>query len=139
MSDPTFIPGVGSVITLDLNDVSLAANVTSVNDERDVMVKKVFGSSRAFKVPGIGSATLEVGGHVTVEHYPLIETAFGKKFIDFSVQVGEGGAATDGGLYTGTAVIASKSITANADGEWDFSLTLEVTGALTYTPPSPGS
>ena len=59
--------------------------------------------------------------------------------ISASIQIGEGSTVTDAGLYSGSVVLGTLNLTANADGEVDFSCTGQFDGAPTYTPPATGS
>jgi hypothetical protein len=54
--------------------------------------------------------------------------------ISASIQIGEASGSTDAGLLTGSLVVSSFSTTANADGEWDWSLDGTFSSAVTYTP-----
>ena len=40
---------------------------------------------------------------------------------------------TDAGLYSGMCVVGDFTIEANADGEWDWSISTTTSGVVTYT------
>ena len=44
---------------------------------------------------------------------------------------------TDAGLYAGMCVLSDYTISANADGEWDWSIEAQTSGEVSYTAPTP--
>jgi predicted secreted protein len=109
----------------------------SLNLNRNVMSKPVFGSGYARSLGGQRSGTFSANGHVAAEKIAAITALFeADAAVTFSIQVGAAGTATDGGLYTGACQVSSYSVETNADGEWDWSIQATTDGAVIYTPGS---
>lgn len=135
MPDPTFIPGYLATVTIDAEDLSAIGSVTRLQKSRNVMTKPTFGNEYGFSLGGQKIAAFSASGHLSAEKAAALEALFDEELpVDFSLQVGEGAGATDAGLHTGKCVISSLTIEANADGEWDWSLEAQTSGAVTYTP-----
>lgn len=139
MSD-AFIPGYLGTITINLEDLSAVGSVWRLDFSKDLHVKPVFGS-RAKRVLG-GQLTASIGfdGHATPAAVAALQDAYlSTTPIPVSVQIGEGSTPTDAGLYTGNVVLGTLSLTANADGEVDFTASGQFDGSPTYTAPATGS
>jgi predicted secreted protein len=140
MPDPTFIPGYLGTVTLNADNISAIGSVVSLKKTRNVMTKPTFGNEWGFSLGGQKIGAFSASGHVSAEQAADLEAIFASNApIAFSLQVGEGSAATDAGLHTGNCVVSDYTIEANADGEWDWSIDAQTSGALIYTPASPGS
>jgi hypothetical protein len=138
--DPTFIPGYLGTVTLNLEDISAIGSVVRLQKTRNVMTKPTFGNPWGFSLGGQRIGQFSANGHLSAEQAEALETAYNAQLpIEFSLQVGEGAGATDAGLHTGSCVISSLTIEANADGEWDWSIDAQTSGLVVYTPASPGS
>ena len=102
------------------------------------MPKPTFGSAYAFSLGGQKVGAFDASGHVSVEKLPELEAAFVSDApIAFSLQIGDAAGATDAGLYAGNCVVGDFTIEANADGEWDWSISCTTSGVVTYTAPTP--
>lgn len=140
MPDPTFIPGFLATVTLNNENVSAIGSVVRLQKRRNGMTKPTFGNPWGFTLGGQRIGAFSANGHVSAELAAALETMFEADApIEFALQVGEGAGATDAGLHEGLCVITSYTIEANADGEWDWSIDAQTSGAITYTPASPGS
>jgi hypothetical protein len=140
MPDPTFIPGYLGTVTLNLEDISAIGSVVRLQKSRNVMTKPTFGNPWGFSLGGQKIAQFSAQGHLSAEQAAALEAAYDEELpIEFSLQVGEGSGATDAGLHNGNCVISQLTVEANADGEWDWSLDAQTSGAVIYTPASPGS
>lgn len=138
-TSPTFIPGYLGTVTLNAQDISAIGSVVSLAKNRNVMTKPTFGQAWGFSLGGQRIAAFSASGHVSAELAPALEAAFDADApIGFSLQVGEGAGATDAGLHTGFCVISSFTISANADGEFDWSIDAQSSGSVTYTPAAGG-
>jgi hypothetical protein len=137
-SGPTFIPGYLGTVLLNADDISAIGSVVSLSKTRNLMTKPTFGSAYAHSLGGQKLGTFSAQGHVSAEQVSDLETAFNSDApIDFSLQIGDAAGPTDGGLYTGECVLSSFEITANADGEWDWSIEAQTSGPITYAAPTP--
>jgi hypothetical protein len=137
-SGPTFIPGYLGTVLLNADDISAIGSVVSLTKTRNLMTKPTFGSPYAHSLGGQKIGAFSAQGHVSAEQIADLDTAFNSDSpIAFSLQIGEAAGATDGGLYTGDCVLSSFEITANADGEWDWSIEATTSGDVVYTPPTP--
>lgn len=135
MPDPTFIPGYLATVLLNAEDFSAIGSVVRLQKSRNVMTKPTFGNPFGFSLGGQRLATFTANGHLSAEQAAALEAAYNATLpIAFSLQVGEGGEVTDAGLHTGSCVISQLTIEANADGEWDWSLDAQTSGAVVFTP-----
>lgn len=130
----TFIPGRLGVVTINANDVSAVGNVTSMSKSRDLLTKKVFGSDWAFTNEGQKIASFSASGFVAAEKAAALQAAFAAGTVTCSIQTGAAGQATDGGTESGEFVVGEYSVSANADGDWEWSLSAQSDGVITYTP-----
>jgi predicted secreted protein len=138
MPDPTFIPGYLGTVLLNTDDISAVGSVVSLSKTRNIMTKPTFGSPYAFSLGGQKLGSFSAQGHVSVEQIADIDNAFASDApIAFSIQIGDAAGPTDAGLYAGNCVLSDYTITANADGEWDWSIEAQTSGAVTYTAPTP--
>lgn len=137
-SGPTFIPGYLGTVTLNADDISAIGSVVSLTKTRNLMTKPTFGSAYAHSLGGQKIGAFSAQGHVSAESVGDLDAAFNSDApIAFSLQIGDAAGPTDGGLYSGDCVLSSFEITANADGEWDWSLEAQTSGEVTYAPPAP--
>jgi predicted secreted protein len=130
----TFIPGYLGVVTLNADNISAIGSVVRLAKSRNVMTKPTFGNPWSQSLGGQKVAAFSASGHISAELAADLETAFDAGEVAFSLQVGEAAGATDAGLHAGTCIISSYTLEANADGEWDWSIEAQTTGAVTYTP-----
>ena len=130
----TFIPGYLTEITIDAEDVTLIGNVTTYSDDQTAVPKPTFGSRYRRTIAGQGLYTIDVEGHLSAEQTEalwLIRTK--SEAVAWSVQIGAEGAATDGGIIDGFAVVTNFTMAADSEGNWSWSLTLEGDGEPSYT------
>ena len=138
MPDPVFIPGYLGTVTLNSDDISAVASVTTLETTRNIMTKPTFGSPYAYSLGGQKLGTFSAEGHIDTLKLADIETAFNLDVpFAFSIQVGDAAGATDAGLYAGNCVLTSLTRTGSADGEWDWSFSAQTSGVVTYTGPTP--
>ena len=102
------------------------------------MSKPTFGSEYAFSLGGQKVGAFSAQGHVSVEQIGDLDAAFSSDApIAFSLQIGDAAGPTDAGVYTGMCVLSSFELSANADGEWDWSIDATTSGLVVYTAPTP--
>ena len=134
----TFIPGWLASVEIMAIDLSVIGQVIGYSDDHTALPKPVFGQSYRNTVRGQGVVSFDCSGHLSAE---TVADLFGINAadiaVDFSVQIGELGGDTDGGIMSGTGVITNLSIDDDATGNWAWSLTLESDGAPLYTPAVP--
>lgn len=130
----TFIPGYLGTVTINSDNVSAIGSVVRLSQTRNVMTKPTFGNAFGSSLGGQKLGGFSASGHISAEQIEDLQAAFDAASVAFSLQVGEGGQATDAGVYTGNCVISDFTIEANADGEWDWSLDAQTSGTITYTP-----
>lgn len=139
-TSPTFIPGHLGVVTLNTDDISAIGSVVSLAKTRNVMTKPTFGRSWGLSLGGQKIGRFAANGHISAEQAAALEAAFDSdQPIQFSLQVGQGGGETDAGLHSGFCVISEYTISGNADGEFDWSITAQTSDAVAYTPAAGGS
>ena len=98
----------------------------------------MIGAAEAFALRGQISGTVNIQGHVSVEQLPEFQAIFDSLVpVAFTIQVGDGSGATDAGLYSGLLVLGTFTLTATADGEWDYTADGQTSGTTTYAPGTP--
>ena len=133
----TFIPGWQTTITLDGDDWTVHANVLGFTRTKSSQPKPVFGTPFRHEIPGQASGTLDLEGHVAVEHIQDLEDAFNSETaVPYTIQVGQSGGATNAGVYTGQLVLTELTIDTDAEGEWEWSASGTLDGKPVYTPPA---
>jgi hypothetical protein len=134
----TYVPGYLGTITLSGTDFSAAGNVFALPLTKAQLNKSHFGSQFRRAASGQISGNIQFDGHVTVEDYPALWSAYlNDTPIPFIVQMGEAGGATDAGVFTGNAIFTDLETRGESEGEWEFSASMATDGAVTYTPPTP--
>lgn len=135
----TFIPGYFAEITIDTIDYHIVGNVLGVDGSKTVPRKPVFGQPAIAAISGQRSWTISAGGHIAAEAptADLFAAFVNEVALPFTIQMGETGGSTDGGLLSGDLIISGLSITDDSEGEWEWSLTAEVDGDVTHTPATP--
>ena len=133
----TWIPGYLGEITIDSDDFSVVGQTLSFNGTKTNPTKATFGSRTMQRVSGMKDATIDCAGHIAAELpvgelFALLDSA---ESFAFSIQIGELGEDTDGGIIAGNALASDFTIDADAEGEWDWSATLETDGDYDFTPP----
>jgi len=134
----TFIPGHLTAITIDGDDYTVTSGTLGFSGAKNTPRKAVFGAGTSRVISGQRSWSGSLSGHIAAEEplANLLATFASDVPVPFSAQVGELSGTTDGGILAGDAVVASLEITSDVEGEWDYSLTLEVDGDLSHTPPA---
>lgn len=140
MTLPTLIPGYSGVVMLNSEDFTAIANVTGLNRSRNGMTKNLMGGPWTQTLAGKRSVAFSASGSLSAEHAAALNALFEEEEpIQFSLQVGQAGGATDGGLHSGLCVVTSLNLTSSADGEFDFAIEAASTGEVVYTPAGGGS
>lgn len=134
----TFIPGWETGITIATDDWSVFANVLGMTRSKASLPKPVFGSSFRHEIPGQGSGTLALEGHITVEHIQELEDAYNSAVsLPYIIQVGTAGGDTDAGTYVGNLVLTELAIDTDAEDEWSWTASATLDGLPVYTAPTP--
>lgn len=134
----TFIPGWQTTITINSEDLTIVGNVLAFTRTKSSQPKPVFGSPFRNEIPGQASGTLSAQGHVSVEKVQALEDIFNSTdSVQYTIQAGTSGQATDAGVWTGQLVPTSYTLDTDAEGEWEWSLEATLDGAPSYTPPTP--
>lgn len=137
-TSPTFVPGYLGTLTINSEDVSAIVANATLTLNRNVLSKPTLGQPWGFSLSGQRSGTISYSGHLSVEQAAALNEIFGEDLpVDFSFQMGEGGGATDAGVYSGKCVITSLAHEVAADGEWDWTLESATSGPVVYTPAAP--
>ena len=134
----TFIPGWETTITIDSEDLTVVGNVLTFTRTKASNPKPVFGQQFRNELPGQAGGSLSANGHISVEAVPGLEAMFNAATsVDYSIQAGTAGEATDGGQWSGLLVITELTLDTDAEGEWEWSLNATLDGAPLFTPPTP--
>ena len=137
-ASPTFVPGYLGTLTIDAEDISAIVSGATLTLNRNALSKPTLGQPWGFSLSGQKTGTISYNGHLSVEQAGALNSIFAEELpVDFSFQMGEGGGATDGGVYTGKCVVTSLSHEVAADGEWDWTLETQTSGPVVYTAAAP--
>ena len=130
------IAGYLGTVTLNTQDISSIGLVTAVNYGRNLMSRPTFGAGWTKTKGGVRSVNFTANGILDSAGAAKLQAAYAAEApVAFSLQVGEAGQATDGGLHSGNCVIGQLTITGNADGEFEWNLSATSDGTVTFTPP----
>lgn len=138
MADEIFIPGYMTEILIGTDDVTLSGNVVSYSDDQTAVPKPTFGKRYRRTIAGQGLYTIEVSGHLAAADVAIlwaIRAVEGSQV--WTIQIGDIGTPTDGGIVDGTAVVTNLTFEADAEGNWAWSCSLEGDDAPSFTPPVP--
>lgn len=134
----TFIPGYDTAITINTEDFTLIGQVVSYSDDQTAVPKPTFGKRYRRTIAGQGLFTVEVSGHLAAEKVAALWALRAEKLpVPFTIQMGELGEVTDGGIVAGKAVVSNLEFSADAEGNWAWSCSLEGDDEPTYTPATP--
>jgi predicted secreted protein len=134
MPPETLISGAEGVVTIN-SDPVVVGQTFDFATTRNVMQKSFVGQAWGHSLAGQRRASFSASGSVSVETHPNLIAAFEAGSVPITVQIGTAAGPTDAGIYSGTFNLSDVSVTVNGDGEWDWSLTAESDGVVTYTPP----
>ena len=132
----TFIPGYQTSYTIELTDIGIYGNVLSIRRSKSAPKKPVFGTQAQQTISGQTSASISAAGHVAVAG-PIADlwSWFESEVpVSFAIQIGELAGTTDGGILSGDLVVTSLEISTDAEGEFEWSISGDVDGALAHTP-----
>lgn len=133
----TFIPGYHTELTINLVDVGIYGNVLSFRRQKTAPPKPVFGSQTRRAISGMISGGLTASGHLAAEG-PLaaLNTALETETpLAYEIQMGEDSGDTDLGTFSGDLILTGLEISADAEGEWEWNISAELDGDVTYTAP----
>jgi hypothetical protein len=132
----TFIPGWDTTLTFNAEDFTVVCSVTSFNRARASNAKPVFGSNHRRELPGQKSGTVTAQGHISKEKVAALNGLIDSDAsVAYEIQLGTLSGATDSGKYTGQMVVTEVNFEADAEGEWDFTLSATLDGEPVYTAP----
>lgn len=134
----TFIPGWQTTITISSEDLTVVGNVVNFVRTRASNPKPVFGQPFRHELPGQAGGTLSANGHLSAEKAAGLEAIFNSAVpVAYSLSAGTDGEATDGGTWQGNLVVTEYTLDADAEGEWDWSISATLDGEPVYTPAAP--
>lgn len=138
MTLPTFIPGFLGTLLLNADDISAIVSGATLTLTRNALAKPTLGQPWGYAIAGQRGGTIAYDGHLSAEQAADLQAIYMSDVpVAFSFQIGEGGGATDAGVYSGTCIVTELSHEVAADGEWDWSLACTTTGPVVYTPATP--
>jgi len=135
----TFVPGYGAAITINTEDYTIYANVLGMSMTKQTPRKPTFGAQSSKVISGQQSWSMSLSGHIAAEGpiANLLAAADSEAPVAYTVQIGELSGDTDAGSFAGQLVISGLEISADAEGEWDWSASAEIDGPNPFTPPTP--
>jgi len=131
----TFIEGYLATITINGVAYEPYTSDATLDLVRDAIDKTKLGNDRRDYVSGLGDGNVDATLHLATEFAVAINVAY-ESTVAVAVVFRPGALGTkDAGQYGGEGVITSFSQQGTADGEWDVSLSIQMSGALSYTAP----
>jgi len=132
----SFIAGYISTLQVDGVDVHLSANDATLSLTNETLDKTTLGSPQRVYIPGLQDGTVEISTHTNTDSASALQSAYSSTSpVSFVFRPGKLGAGFDAGQWTGTAIISSMDIAGAVDDNWSTSLSLQITGVVTYTAP----
>ena len=128
----TWVAGYELAITID-TDTIIGLTASSYTSEQGpaFLAKPTFGAAAQGGLAGQSTGSMSASGHSTVEAMPALQALRASKTASaFSVVLG--GAGTE--AYD--AIVGSVELSADADGELDWSFSGDIVGGITYTSPT---
>lgn len=141
-----WIPGYLGTIklgALGVDDISPVSNVVGLTRSKNDLGKPHFGSGDMERIGGMRDSSLDCSGHVVDSSStpPIVGDLNGyfegDALVEFEWQLGTPTSGFDAGVYTGFAVMTALNITTDAEDEYEWTFTLAISGALTYTAGQP--
>lgn len=135
----TPVPGWQVGLTVNLVDIGVRGNVTGLSLGKNAPPKARFGQAwRNVLAGGQKFASFSASGHIDEEGpVAALVTAFNAATaVAFTLEIGDDGSATEVGDFTGTCVIETLDLSADAEGEWEWSINVLADGMATFTPPA---
>lgn len=134
----TPVPGYLAELTVNLIDIGIRGQVMGISFGKNAPRKPRFGQAFTNVLAGGQKfVSFSANGHIDVEGPAgALLTAFDSEDpVAFDMQVGGASIAAVGvGAFTGTCVIESLDLSADAEGEWGWSGNFLVDGAAAFTP-----
>jgi len=131
----TFIEGYLATITINGVAYEPYTSDATLSLTRDAIDKTKLGQDRRNYVSGLGDGTVDSTLHLATEFAVAINTAY-ESTVEVAVLFRPGALGTkDAGQYDGSGIITDFSQQGAADGEWDVSLAVQLSGDVTYTAP----
>lgn len=132
MAEP-FVSGYLTELTIDSVVHSVWTNTAGLDMSQTVLPKPVFGDRFPSKIVAQQDATLDSTGHISPAAAAALDAArLSQTAVAYIMQIGEVG-GNDAGSYAGNGLVASLAINADAEGQVQFSMTIECTDDPAYT------
>lgn len=132
---PTYIEGYLATITVGGVTYSTYASRAGLSLTQEPLQNTHLTDRNHTFLPGLQGGSLAVDLHMATEFANAINTAYDDRAtLAFSFRPGALG-TKDAGQRDGFAVIEDFTQEGTGDGEWDITLSLQVTGPAAYTAP----
>ncbi len=132
----SFIAGYISTLQVDGVDVHLSANDATLSLTNETLDKTVLGVTNRTYITGLQDGTIELSTHLNTDSVSALESARSSTTpVTFVFRAGKLGAGFDAGQHSGTAIISSMDYVGSVDDNWSLNMSLQITGAVTYTAP----
>lgn len=131
----TDIPGFLAYLSFGPDDMTVYVRDLSLDRNRAVIKKSHMGGTGVpDQMPAEETGRFTMNGDVDTAGLAVIESHYATPSISAWLQLGDG-LGIDAGTYTFSLVPGDYSVTAAADDLWRFSLTGDISGAVTYQLP----
>lgn len=133
MAEP-FVSGYLTELTIDSVVHSIWTNTAGLDMSQTVLAKAVFGSRFPTKIVAQQDATLDSTGHISPAAAAALDAArLASTPIAYVMQIGEVG-GNDAGSYSGNGLVGQFVVSADAEGQIQFTLTIECSDDPVYAP-----
>jgi len=131
------VQGFLAQLTLDGTDITNTVMSTPLSRSRTILNKAVMdGSGDTQSIPGLRSGDLSVSGILSQAEHNSLEVTYAKDVpVPFILTVTEG--LTTDASWAGLVTLGDLTVDPVGDGMWEFQLSGDTSGAVTYTPSAP--
>lgn len=128
----TLVEGWDATLSLGTSPTAVESVGKAINFRKtyNALNRTVFGSSAQVRAGGVYGCSFTFQGLIDSTIYATIEGLMDGDAEAFSLEIGDGGTA---GTWAGNGIITELTAEADVDGDWMFTVSVESTGAVTYS------
>ena len=131
-----YLPGYIATVSVDSVVISDDASDVSYSRVTDAIGSTRLANPENTYIAGLQDATLDATLHMNTDSMAALNAAYESTVpVAYVVRPGALG-VNDVGQWAGNGIIVSFDPTGSATGEWDVNISVQGTGAITYTAPA---
>ena len=131
-----FIPGYLATISVNGSAINIYSSDAALSLTNEVLDKTTLGVTDRTFIPGLQTGSMDCTMHTDTAGIVDIQAAFAATSpVAFVFRPGALG-THDAGQYSGTAIITDMTHNGAVDDNWSTTISLQVTGGVTYTQPA---